>query len=121
MKSLANNYIYGSLYGTLDGSIGILAPILDEKMYRRLLTLQSVLTNALEHHCGLNPREFRYTRSKFTSNNSRPMCNRMLDLTLLMQYICLNIPLQRELARSVGSNRDMIMENLRSLAEGLKM
>ena len=121
LKSLANNYIYGSLYGTLDGSIGILAPILDEKMYRRLLTLQSVLTNALEHHCGLNPREFRYTRSKFTSNNSRPMCNRMLDLTLLMQYICLNIPLQRELARSVGSNRDMIMENLRSLAESLKM
>ena len=49
------------------------------------------------------------------------MCNRMLDMTLLIEYLSLSIPLQRELARSVGSNRDMIMENLRILAEDVKI
>ena len=50
-KSFASLHIYGSIYGTLDGSVGMLAPIMDEKMYRRLLTLQSVLTNAIQHNC----------------------------------------------------------------------
>ena len=47
-----------TLVGTLDGGIGLVMP-LPEKDFKRLYTLQMLMTHALPQDCGLNPRGFR--------------------------------------------------------------
>lgn len=48
-----------TFYSTLDGGIGYLLPI-SERTYRRLLMLQNVLSNHMQHRAGLNPKGHRY-------------------------------------------------------------
>lgn len=59
---------FALLFGTLDGSIGCIAP-LDELTFRRLQSLQKKLVDAVAHVAGLNPRSFRRFRS-----NGKPHC-----------------------------------------------
>lgn len=73
---------FALLFGTLDGSIGCVAP-LDELTFRRLQTLQRKLVDAVPHACGLNPRSFR----QFQSNGKahRPGPDNIVDGELLCQ------------------------------------
>ena len=48
---------FALLFGTLDGSIGCIAP-LDELTFRILQSLQKKLVDAVPHVAGLNPRSF---------------------------------------------------------------
>ncbi|KAK9049028.1 hypothetical protein SSX86_032005 [Deinandra increscens subsp. villosa] len=70
------------LFGTLDGSIGCIAP-LDELTFRRLQSLQKKLVDAVTHVAGLNPRSFR----QFHSNGKahRPGPDSIVDCELLCQ------------------------------------
>ena len=111
---------YGCVYGTADGSIGIVMPFYDYKIYLRLVALQCLLTNALEQNAGLNPREFRSTKSAGPQGNSRPRFPTSLDMSILLKYISLEFSTQRSLARSVGTNPDIIFENLRLIEDILK-
>jgi len=73
---------YALLFGTLDGSIGCIAP-LDELTFRRLQSLQRKLVDAVPHVGGLNPRSFR----QFQSNGKahRPGPDNIVDCELLCQ------------------------------------
>ena len=57
--------------GTADGGIGMLTPV-DEGVYRRLSYLQPLLSHAMEHHCALNPRDFRQPRVKESKHDNLP-------------------------------------------------
>lgn len=73
---------FALLFGTLDGSIGCIAP-LDELTFRRLQSLQKKLVDAVAHVAGLNPRSFR----QFHSNGKahRPGPDSIVDCELLGQ------------------------------------
>lgn len=73
---------FALLFGTLDGSIGCIAP-LDELTFRRLQSLQKKLVDAVPHVAGLNPRSFR----QFHSNGKahRPGPDSIVDCELLCQ------------------------------------
>jgi cleavage and polyadenylation specificity factor subunit 1 len=52
-------YVCGKFVtATLDGGLGYVLPV-PEKTYRRLLMLQNVLVNHVDHTGGLNPKAFR--------------------------------------------------------------
>ncbi|KAG6657044.1 hypothetical protein CIPAW_04G063300 [Carya illinoinensis] len=71
---------FALLFGTLDGSIGCIAP-LDELTFRRLQSLQRKLVDAVPHVAGLNPRSFR----QFHTNGKahRPGPDSIVDCELL--------------------------------------
>lgn len=73
---------FALLFGTLDGSIGCIAP-LDELTFRRLQSLQKKLVDAVPHVAGLNPRSFRQFRS--CGRAHRPGPDSIVDCELLSQ------------------------------------
>ncbi|MCD7460770.1 hypothetical protein HAX54_044384 [Datura stramonium] len=73
---------FASVFGTLDGSIGCIAP-LDELTFRRLQSLQKKLVSAVTHVAGLNPRSFRQFRSNGKAH--RPGPDNIVDCELLSQ------------------------------------
>lgn len=73
---------FALLFGTLDGSIGCIAP-LEELTFRRLQTLQKRLVDAVPHVCGLNPRAFRHFHANGKAH--RPGPDNMVDCELLSQ------------------------------------
>ena len=76
---------YALLFGTLDGSIGCIAP-LDELTFRRLQTLQGKLVDAVSHVAGLNPKSFR--QFKACGETHMPGPDNIVDCELLFQYVC---------------------------------
>ncbi|KAE8681493.1 Cleavage and polyadenylation specificity factor subunit 1 [Hibiscus syriacus] len=73
---------FALLFGTLDGSIGCIAP-LEELTFRRLQSLQKKLVDAVPHVAGLNPRSFRHFRSNGKAH--RPGPDSVVDCELLCQ------------------------------------
>lgn len=73
---------FAVLFGTLDGSIGCIAP-LDEITFRRLQSLQKKLVDAVPHVSGLNPKAFRLFRSNGRAH--RPGPDSIVDCELLCQ------------------------------------
>ncbi|CAA6656270.1 unnamed protein product [Spirodela intermedia] len=106
---------FALLFGTLDGSIGCVAP-LDELTFRRLQTLQRKLVDAVPHVCGLNPRSFR----QFQSNGKahRPGPDNIVDCELLCHYEMLSFGEQLEIAHQIGTTRSQILLNLNDLHLG---
>lgn len=51
-----------SLIGTIYGELGVVVPV-DERMYRRLMLLQQIMSSVMETTCALNPREYRFLKS----------------------------------------------------------
>ncbi|XP_034204050.1 cleavage and polyadenylation specificity factor subunit 1 isoform X3 [Prunus dulcis] len=106
---------YALLFGTLDGSIGCIAP-LDELTFRRLQSLQKKLVDAVPHVAGLNPRAFR----QFQSNGKahRPGPDTIVDCELLSHYEMLPLEEQLEIANQIGTTRSQIFSNLNDLSIG---
>ncbi|XP_071686240.1 cleavage and polyadenylation specificity factor subunit 1 isoform X2 [Rutidosis leptorrhynchoides] len=106
---------FALLFGTLDGSIGCIAP-LDELTFRRLQSLQKKLVDAVPHVAGLNPRSFR----QFHSNGKahRPGPDSIVDCELLCHYDMLPFEHQHEIANQIGTTRSQIISNLNDLAVG---
>lgn len=106
---------FALLCGTLDGSIGCVAP-LDELTFRRLQTLQRKLVDAVPHVAGLNPRAFRRFRSN--GNAHRPGPDNIVDCELLRYYEMLPLDDQLEIAHQIGTTRSQILINLNDLNVG---
>lgn len=106
---------FALLFGTLDGSIGCIAP-LDEINFRRLQSLQRKLVDAVPHVCGLNPRAFRQFRSNGKAH--RPGPDNMVDCELLSHYEMLPLEEQLEIAHQIGTTRSQILSNLNDLSFG---
>lgn len=73
---------FSLLFGTLDGSIGCIAP-LDELSFRRLQSLQKKLVDSIPHVAGLNPKAFRQFKSNGKAH--RPGPDSIVDCELLFQ------------------------------------
>ncbi|XP_061353564.1 cleavage and polyadenylation specificity factor subunit 1 [Gastrolobium bilobum] len=106
---------FALLFGTLDGSIGCIAP-LDEITFRRLQSLQRKLVDAVPHVAGLNPRAFRQFRSNGKAH--RPGPDSIVDCELLCHYEMLPLEEQLEIAHQVGTTRSQILSNLSDLSLG---
>lgn len=106
---------YALLFGTLDGSIGCIAP-LDELTFRRLQTLQRKLVDAVPHVCGLNPKAFRQFRSNGKAH--RPGPDNIVDCELLCHYAMLPLEEQLEIGHQIGTTRAQILSNLNDLSLG---
>ncbi|GFQ05002.1 cleavage and polyadenylation specificity factor subunit 1 [Phtheirospermum japonicum] len=106
---------FGLLFGTLDGSIGCIAP-LEELTFRRLQSLQKKLVDAVAHVAGLNPRSFRH----FSSNGKahRPGPDSIVDCELLSDYEMLPLEDQVDIAQQIGTTRTQIISNLNDLTLG---
>ncbi|KAG8381459.1 hypothetical protein BUALT_Bualt06G0124100 [Buddleja alternifolia] len=103
---------FGLLFGTLDGSIGCIAP-LDELTFRRLQSLQKKLVDAVSHVAGLNPRSFRHFHSNGKAH--RPGPDSIVDFELLSHYEILPLEEQLDIANQIGTTRTQIMSNLNDL------
>lgn len=106
---------FALLFGTLDGSIGCIAP-LDEITFRRLQSLQKKLVDAVPHVAGLNPRAFRLFHSNGKAH--RPGPDSIVDCELLCHYEMLQLEEQLEIAHQVGTTRSQILSNLSDLSLG---
>ncbi|KAF7813301.1 cleavage and polyadenylation specificity factor subunit 1 [Senna tora] len=106
---------FALLFGTLDGSIGCIAP-LDEITFRRLQSLQRKLVDAVPHFAGLNPRAFRQFRSNGKAH--RPGPDSIVDCELLCHFEMLPLEEQLEIAHQVGTTRSQILSNLIDLSIG---
>ncbi|CAM8965121.1 unnamed protein product [Rhodiola kirilowii] len=104
---------FALLYGTLDGSIGCIAP-LDEITFRRLQTLQKKLVDVVPHVAGLNPRSFRQFRSNGKAH--RPGPDTIIDFELLCRYEMLPLEEQLDIATQISTTRPHILSNLSDLA-----
>uniref|UniRef100_A0A2P2M8D0 Uncharacterized protein n=1 Tax=Rhizophora mucronata TaxID=61149 RepID=A0A2P2M8D0_RHIMU len=106
---------FALLFGTLDGSIGCVAP-LDELTFRRLQSVQKKLVDAVPHVAGLNPRSFRQFRS--CGKAHRPGPESIVDCKLLSHYEMLPLEEQVEIAQQVATTRAQILSNLNDLSLG---
>ncbi len=95
----------------MDGGLGMMVPV-DERMYRRLLLLQQILTMMVQSPLGLNPKDFRL----FKSARFR-FCRKkgILDGSLLWTFFSLHPVLQDELAAAVGTTAYTVKENMHEI------
>ncbi|CAM9461362.1 unnamed protein product [Discosporangium mesarthrocarpum] len=100
---------YCLLAGTLDGGLGVVCPV-EEKVFRRLYALQGIMSNALAHTGAANPRAHRLFDSgpAFRQENKK----NMLDGTLLWRFVGLDVRMQHDLTRAIGTTVDRVMGNL---------
>lgn len=103
---------YGSFFGTYHGSIGAVVP-LDEMTFKRLMTLQKVLTYCLPHTGGLNPKLWRVFESAVTPGRNK--VKNVLDGPLLARYLGLTTHTQKQLAESIGSSVERILSNIKTI------
>nr|KAJ0206376.1 hypothetical protein LSAT_V11C500271700 [Lactuca sativa] len=106
---------FALLFGTLDGSIGYIAP-LAELTFRRLQSLQKKLVDDVPHVAGLNPRSFRHFHSNGKAH--RPGPDTIVDAELICHYDMLPFEHQVEIASQIGTTRSQIISNLSDLALG---
>ena len=87
----------------------------------RLLALQQVVTYSLPHACGLNPLEYRSAakhpagRWKDSVRKLRHVLFQVVDGNLVEQFLSLDASKQSDLARSIGTSSERIIEELRSV------
>ncbi|BGP26347.1 cleavage and polyadenylation specificity factor subunit 1 [Rhodotorula toruloides] len=101
----------GILYGGLDGSLFTLVPVRDA-VFRRLQSLQALMSRHVLHFGGLNPRAYRIVKN---DSVSRAIVKGILDGDLLAAFEMLPLERQVELAEAVGTDADTVLANLRNL------
>lgn len=104
------------LMGAVDGSVSLLCPM-EQSLHRRLVALQASMTSSIPHACALNPAEYRAAilppgNAPFQRLAPLPI----LDLNFVLLFLTLSTSLQRELARSIGTSPEIIIDNLREIS-----
>ncbi|TPX33999.1 2-dehydropantoate 2-reductase [Synchytrium microbalum] len=108
---------HGLLCGTLDGGLGMMVPVSD-KQFKRMYALWSKLVNGLQHVAGLNPRGYRQGQSRGPPQGAAQILGGMtntrstMDGDLIWQFASLSVSQQREIAKSIGSSVERIMDDL---------
>ena len=103
------------LTGGQRGAVGIVAP-LDERNYRRLALLQSLLYVCVETACCLSPRNYRQLAVQ--QEHLQPMMeprSGVLDIHLLHYYLSMDYGMQLELATACSTSIDIIIDNLNDI------
>jgi cleavage and polyadenylation specificity factor subunit 1 len=101
-----------TMYATLDGSLGFVLPV-SEKIYRRLLMLQNIMTTQIQHLAGLNPKAFRLFKAGARSLMNP--CRNVLDGDLLWKFLTLSMTERAELSKKIGTTTDQILEDLHQI------
>ncbi|KXS16802.1 hypothetical protein M427DRAFT_55141 [Gonapodya prolifera JEL478] len=100
---------------TADGGLCAMVPI-SEKMYRRLTAVANRLISGAQQVAGLNPKAFRRLRSTSASFLSSPSTvsrgANILDGNVMEMFSNLSVRRQREIAKSVGSNVERVVDDL---------
>lgn len=84
-----------------------------EKVYRRLLMLQTKLSNGLPHHAGLNPKAFRLFQSRHQYLYAAQ--KNVLDGELLTSYPQLSRKQKMDFAKQIGTSPAQILDDLKEL------
>jgi cleavage and polyadenylation specificity factor subunit 1 len=111
---------FASLVSTTDGAAGVMCPI-PPATYKRLLALQQVMTYSLPHACGLNPLEYRAAAKhpagiwKESVRRLRHVLFPVVDGNLVEEFLSLDATKQSDLARSIGTSSERIIEELRNV------
>lgn len=103
-----------ALFGTLEGSIGYVAPI-DEQTYRRLNLLSIKMYTQLPHAAGLHPKRYRQYDPELVIPHTH--MKNVIDGQLVWWYGNLDQDTQRELAKQVGTNPERVFMNIAHLNE----
>ncbi|CAK9302681.1 unnamed protein product [Gordionus sp. m RMFG-2023] len=106
--SLALERRQATFFVGLDGRIGYLLPI-SEKLYRRLLMVQSFLDSNTFYRAGLNPklaRGFQFSRQQLVNP-----AKSILDGNLLFQFLHMNALQQELVVKNVGVSLDQIIDD----------
>ena len=103
----------GIHFGTTDGSYGAVIP-LSEQVYWRLTALQSVMVNAVESNCALSQRAWRMYRRSTRRGGCRSNTRKkgVIDGDLIAEYVDLPLADQEDLASSIGSSVEFIVDNI---------
>jgi hypothetical protein len=103
----------GIHFGSTDGDIGVAVP-LSEPVYWRMTALQSVMANALDSNCALNPRAWRLYRRTPRRGGCRTNDRKKstIDGDLVFQFADLALAEQEDLASAIGSTVDLILDNI---------
>ena len=102
-------------FGTLDGGLSSVIPV-EERAFRRLLAIQQLMANALEHTAGANPaalRRFRENGARSVPRGrARSVGKGVLDGPLLWRFASLDRRAQNLLAGAVGTTPDVVVDSL---------
>jgi len=99
------------IFGTLEGSIGVLSPVSDDA-FKRLQLLSGQLMRNLQHFAGLNPRSFRTVRN---DDLSRPLNKEILDGNLLHAFEELDVKRQALITKQIGTDTLTVLRDLKGL------
>lgn len=108
-KKMESAYRHLVFFGTTNASLACLLP-LQEKTYRRLLMLQSIMVSSVPHLAGLNPRAYRLAK-QCSGGLLNPQKN-ILDGDLLCMYLNLSSSEKHDLAKRIGTSRDQLLDDL---------
>ncbi|KHJ46818.1 CPSF A subunit region [Trichuris suis] len=95
-----------------DGSLNSFLP-LSEKVYRRLLLLQSMMDTVVPHVAGLNPKSCRLVRDR-----RKPLYNaqkNILNGNLLFAYLSTDVHVRKEVADCIGTTYQQLFDDLAEL------
>jgi len=96
------------IYGTLNGSIVMFAPVPDV-VFKRLSLLQGQLVRNVQHIAGLNPRAYRMVRNDAVA---KAMTRGILDGELLDVFPSLEQRLQAEMTAQIGTDRKTVLNDM---------
>ena len=114
-KRVANRHAV--FHGTLDGSLGVLAPT-DAETHEKLQKLQRCLTSAaLNSPAGLNSRSFRQVKTFEGRETRAPAAHEILDGDVLASFERMPWRTQQTLAAEAGMRRDEALELFRKISE----
>ena len=95
-----------------DGTISMMLPM-NEPDFKRLYSVQKLLNSALPHTGGANPKLGRlFHNSEVPGHRPKP---RIVDGSLVWKFNSLDSRMQREVARTVGTSRDRVVQTLREV------
>ena len=113
-KRIANRHAV--FHGTLDGSLGVLAPT-DAATHGKLRELQRSLISAAPQPAGLNSRSFRHVKTFEGRETRAPAPHEMLDGDVLASFERMPWRTQQALAAAAGMRRDEALELFRNISE----
>lgn len=106
---------FATFFGDADGGVGAIVPV-DERVFRRLYALQSIMANALEHAGSCNPRAHRTVVSRGLRLEPK---KGVLDGLLLWRFVALSGVKQAELTQAIGSTVATVLNDLLEVDVGL--
>ncbi|CAG9330772.1 unnamed protein product [Blepharisma stoltei] len=93
-----------------EGAISVLTAT-NEMLYKKMHTLQNALLDVLPYNAGLNPRGYRLCSTQERERQRKSV----LDLTLVFSFCYLSAPLQRMIARNIGTTPHNILKEMQEL------